>query len=59
MLRPSFGHSAIFGSAVAATALGLIGFAGTSFGSATVGETRYLTVEQEVFRSTIVTKSII
>src|ERR1700745_181361 len=47
MLRPSFGHSAIFGSAVAATALGLIGFAGTSFGSATVGETRFLTVEQK------------
>ena len=47
MHRPSMRHSAIFGSVVAATALGLTGFAGTSFSAAIVGETRYLTVEQE------------
>ena len=47
MRRPSMRHSAIFGSVVAATALGLTGFAGTSFSAAIVGETRYLTVEQK------------
>ena len=47
MHRPSMRHSAIFGSVVAATALGLTGFAGTSFSAAIVGETRYLTVEQK------------
>ena len=47
MHRPSMRHSAIFGSVVAATALGLTGFAGTSFSAAIVGETRYLTVQQK------------
>ena len=47
MLRPCSGHPVLFGTAIAATALGLFSFAGTSLGSAIVGETRYLGVEQK------------
>jgi cytochrome c peroxidase len=47
MLRPAFGQSAFFGTALAATAVGLLGFAGASLGAAIVGETRYQTAEQK------------
>jgi cytochrome c peroxidase len=44
---PPFGRPALLGTAVAATALGLLGFAGTGLGAAIVGETRHLGVEQK------------
>jgi cytochrome c peroxidase len=47
MPKPPFGRPALLGTAVAATALGLLGFAGTGLGSAIVGETRHLGVEQK------------
>ena len=47
MPKLPFGRPALFGTAVAATALGLLGFAGTGLGSAIVGETRHLGVEQK------------
>src|SRR5882724_5979473 len=47
MPEPPFGRPALLGTAVAATALGLLGFAGTGLGSAIVGETRHLGVEQK------------
>jgi cytochrome c peroxidase len=40
MPGPGFGRSALFGTAVAATALGLFGFATIGFGAAVVGEMR-------------------
>src|SRR6266478_2179945 len=47
MPGPTFGQSTLFGAAVAATGLALFGFAGTSLGSAIVGETRHLGLEQK------------
>lgn len=47
MRRPSFGQTDFFGTALAATAVGLFSFAGASFGAAIVGETRYQAVEQK------------
>jgi cytochrome c peroxidase len=46
MLRPFFGQSVPFAATVAVAALGLFGFVGSGLGSAVVGETRYLSLEQ-------------
>jgi cytochrome c peroxidase len=43
----NLGRSTLVGTAVAATALGIFGFAGTSLGSAVVRETRRITLEQK------------
>jgi cytochrome c peroxidase len=48
MLRSGVGQPAFFGTAVAATALGLFGFASAGFGAAIIGETRHLEVEQKL-----------
>jgi cytochrome c peroxidase len=47
MPGPTSGQSTLLGAAVAATGLALFGFAGTSLGSAIVGETRHLGLEQK------------
>ncbi len=51
MPRPSIGQSALFRTAIAATALGLFGFASKSLGSAIVGETHHLGIEQKAAAS--------
>lgn len=47
MLGPGFGRSTLFGTAVAATALGIFGFTGTGVASALVGETRHIEFGQK------------
>jgi cytochrome c peroxidase len=47
MLRAHFGRSTLLGTAVAATAFGMFGFASTGLGSAVVGETRRVTLDQK------------
>src|SRR4030088_3357170 len=47
MPGPRFGRLTLFGSALAATALGMFGFAGAGLGSAIVGETRRVDLGQK------------
>jgi cytochrome c peroxidase len=47
MRRPAFGRSVLFATAIAATSLGIFGFATISLGSAIVGETRRVDLSQK------------
>jgi cytochrome c peroxidase len=47
MRGPHFGRSTLLGTAVAASALGIFGFASTGLGSAIIGETRHVDLDKK------------